>query len=76
MDKELLIKKLHFKSRRGFKETSDIIKNFLKNIYDMDLNALNELEKLLDLEEQEIYDLLILDKERFREEFSNLKNFS
>ena len=42
----------------------------------MDLNALNELEKLLDLEEQEIYDLLILDKERFREEFSNLKNFS
>ena len=42
----------------------------------MDLNALNELEKLLDLEEQEIYDLLILDKERFREELSNLKNFS
>ncbi len=42
----------------------------------MDLNALNELEKLLDLDEQEIYDLLILDKERFREEFSNLKNFS
>ncbi|URQ65680.1 succinate dehydrogenase assembly factor 2 [SAR86 cluster bacterium] len=76
MDKELLIKKLHFKSRRGFKETSDIIKNFLKNIYDMDLNALNELEKLLNLDEQEIYDLLILDKERFREEFSNLKNFS
>ncbi len=42
----------------------------------MDLNALNELEKLLNLDEQEIYDLLILDKERFREEFSNLKNFS
>ena len=42
----------------------------------MDLNALNELEKLLNLDEHEIYDLLILDKERFREEFSNLKNFS
>ena len=38
--------------------------------------ALNELEKLLNLDEQEIYDLLILDKERFRKEFSNLKNFS
>lgn len=75
MDKELLIKKLHFKSRRGFKETSDIIKNFLKNIYDMDLKALNELEKLLNLDEQEIYDLLILDKDRFKEDFPNLKYF-
>lgn len=41
----------------------------------MDLNTLNELEKLLNLDEQEIYDLLILDKERFREGFPNLKNF-
>ena len=41
----------------------------------MDLNTLNELEKLLNLDEQEIYDLLILDKEQFREGFPNLKNF-
>ena len=41
----------------------------------MDLNTLNELEKLLNLDEQEIYDLLILDKDRFKEDFPNLKYF-
>lgn len=56
-----LYKKLKFKSRRGMRELDLILQNYLENNYDLmsdDLKA--DLNKLLDLSDPKLWDLLVI----------------
>ena len=63
MNDELLIKKLNFKSRRGMKETTFIVKKFLKNFNDMNSDEKSELIELLEMNDQDLFDLIFKQKE-------------
>ena len=62
MDNELLIKKLNFKSRRGMKETTFVVKNFLKNFSKMNKDEKSELIELLEMNDQDLFDLIFKKK--------------
>tara|TARA_B100000886_G_scaffold25167_1_gene16066 strand:+ start:1978 stop:2211 length:234 start_codon:yes stop_codon:yes gene_type:complete len=76
MNDELLIKKLNFKSRRGMKETTFIVKKFLKNFNDMNSDEKSELIELLEMNDQDLFDLIFKQKEEFISKFPNLKKFA
>tara|TARA_Y100000992_G_scaffold237106_1_gene167880 strand:+ start:906 stop:1139 length:234 start_codon:yes stop_codon:yes gene_type:complete len=76
MDNELLIKKLNFKSRRGMKETTSVVKNFLKNFSKMNVDEKTELIELLEMNDQDLFDLIFKKKELFVSKFPNLKKFA
>jgi succinate dehydrogenase flavin-adding protein (antitoxin of CptAB toxin-antitoxin module) len=76
MDNELLIKKLNFKSRRGMKETTFVVKNFLKNFSKMSVDEKSELIELLEMNDQDLFDLIFKKKELFVSKFPNLKKFA
>ena len=76
MDNELLIKKLNFKSRRGMKETTFVIKIFLKNFSKMNIDEKTELIELLEMNDQDLFDLIFKKKELFVSKFPNLKKFA
>jgi len=76
MDNELLIKKLNFKSRRGMKETTFVVKNFLKNFSKMNVDEKSELIELLEMNDQDLFDLIFKKKELFISKFPNLKKFA
>ena len=76
MDTELLIKKLNFKSRRGMKETTFVVKNFLKNFSKMNKDEKSELIELLEMNDQDLFDLIFKKKELFVSKFPNLKKFA
>tara|TARA_Y100000991_G_scaffold123235_1_gene92946 strand:+ start:625 stop:858 length:234 start_codon:yes stop_codon:yes gene_type:complete len=76
MDNELLIKKLNFKSRRGMKETTFVVKNFLKNFSKMNVDEKTELIELLEMNDQDLFDLIFKKKELFVSKFPNLKKFA
>ena len=76
MDNELLIKKLNFKSRRGMKETTFVVKNFLKNFSKMNKDEKSELIELLEMNDQDLFDLIFKEKETFISKFPNLKKFA
>tara|TARA_B100001248_G_scaffold203804_1_gene157972 strand:+ start:511 stop:744 length:234 start_codon:yes stop_codon:yes gene_type:complete len=76
MDNELLIKKLNFKSRRGMKETTFVVKNFLKNFSKMNIDEKTELIELLEMNDQDLFDLIFKKKELFVSKFPNLKKFA
>tara|TARA_B100000989_G_scaffold82167_1_gene58740 strand:- start:409 stop:642 length:234 start_codon:yes stop_codon:yes gene_type:complete len=76
MNDELLIKKLNFKSRRGMKETTFIVKKFLKNFKDMNPDEKSELIELLEMNDQDLFDLIFKQKEVFVSKFPNLKKFA
>ena len=76
MDNELLIKKLNFKSRRGMKETTFVVKNFLKNFSKMNKHEKSELIELLEMNDQDLFDLIFKKKELFVSKFPNLKKFA
>ena len=76
MDNELLIKKLNFKSRRGMKETTFVVKNFLKNFSKMNIDEKSELIELLEMNDQDLFDLIFKKKELFVSKFPNLKKFA
>jgi succinate dehydrogenase flavin-adding protein (antitoxin of CptAB toxin-antitoxin module) len=76
MDNELLIKKLNFKSRRGMKETTFVVKNFLKNFSKMSVDEKSELIELLEMNDQDLFDLIFKKKELFISKFPNLKKFA
>ena len=76
MNDELLIKKLNFKSRRGMKETTFIIKNLLENFNKMSGQEKLELIELLDMNDQDLFDLIFKNKKVFSSKFPNLKKFA
>jgi succinate dehydrogenase flavin-adding protein (antitoxin of CptAB toxin-antitoxin module) len=74
MDNNLLLKKLNFKSRRGMKETTFIVKKLIVDFEDMDNTQKEELHELLELNDQELFDLVFKNKKLFSEKFPKLKN--
>jgi succinate dehydrogenase flavin-adding protein (antitoxin of CptAB toxin-antitoxin module) len=75
MSKSLLIKKLNFKARRGMKETSEILDKLFNSIDKFTDNELNQLEWLLNLDDQSLFDLFFKEKDKFDEEFYDLKKY-
>jgi succinate dehydrogenase flavin-adding protein (antitoxin of CptAB toxin-antitoxin module) len=73
MDNNLLLKKLNFKSRRGMKETTFIVKKLIVDFEDMDNTQKEELHELLELNDQELFDLVFKNKKLFSEKFPKLK---
>ena len=74
MDNDLLLKKLNFKSRRGMKETTFVVKKLIVGFKSMDTRQKEELAELLDLNDQELFDLVFKNKKLFSDRFPNLKN--
>jgi len=74
MDDTLLLKKLNFKSRRGMKETTFVVKKLIVDFEDMDNMQKEELHELLELNDQELFDLVFKNKKLFSEKFPKLKN--
>ena len=73
MNELLLIKKLNFKSRRGMKETTEIIKKFLLSYERLNIEQKNELSELIELDDQKIFDLFFIKKNEFELKYPNLK---
>jgi succinate dehydrogenase flavin-adding protein (antitoxin of CptAB toxin-antitoxin module) len=73
MDDNLLLKKLNFKSRRGMKETTFVVKKLIVDFEDMDNTQKEELHELLELNDQELFDLVFKNKKLFSEKFPKLK---
>tara|TARA_B100000482_G_scaffold114718_1_gene82848 strand:- start:1112 stop:1348 length:237 start_codon:yes stop_codon:yes gene_type:complete len=74
MDNDLLLKKLNFKSRRGMKETTFVVKKLIVGFKSMDTSQKEELAELLDLNDQELFDLVFKNKKLFSDRFPKLKN--
>ena len=74
MDDNLLLKKLNFKSRRGMKETTFVVKKLIVGFNSMDTRQKEELAELLDLNDQELFDLVSKNKKLFSDRFPKLKN--
>ncbi len=57
------------------KETSEILGKLLDSINAFTDNELNQLECLLNLDDQYLFDLFFKEKEKFDEEFHHLKKY-
>ena len=57
------------------KETSEILSKLLDSINAFTDNELNQLECLLNLDDQYLFDLFFKEKEKFDEEFHHLKKY-
>ena len=58
------------------KETTFVIKNFLKNFSKMSVDEKSELIELLEMNDQDLFDLIFKKKELFISKFPNLKKFA
>ena len=58
------------------KETTFIIKNLLKNFNKMSGQEKSELIELLDMNDQDLFDLIFKNKKVFSSKFPNLKKFA
>lgn len=58
------------------KETTFVVKKLIAGFKDMDANQKDELNKLLDLNDQELFDLILKNKKLFSEKFPKLKKFA
>ena len=70
---DMLFKKLNFKSRRGMKETTEIIKKFLSSYEYLNVEQKKELSELIELDDQKIFDLFFVKKNEFELKYPNLK---
>ena len=70
---DMLFKKLNFKSRRGMKETSEIIKKFLSSYEHLNIEQKKELSELIELDDQKIFDLFFIKKNELELKYPNLK---
>ena len=70
---DMLFKKLNFKSRRGMKETTEIIKKFLSSYKYLNVEQKKELSELIELDDQKIFDLFFIKKNEFELKYPNLK---
>ena len=75
MENDLTFKKLNFKARRGMKETTEILKRIFAEYQTLSKVQKEELEDLLNLNDQEIFDLIFKQRDAFENKFSSLKNF-
>ena len=75
MESDLTFKKLNFKARRGMKETTEILKRIFAEYQNLSKVQKEELEALLNLNDQEIFDLVFKQRDAFENKFSSLKNF-
>ena len=75
MENDLTFKKLNFKARRGMKETTEILKRIFADYQTLSKVQKEELEDLLNLNDQEIFDLIFKQRDAFENKFSSLKNF-
>tara|TARA_Y100001935_G_scaffold35790_1_gene28582 strand:- start:326 stop:559 length:234 start_codon:yes stop_codon:yes gene_type:complete len=75
MNELLLIKKLNFKSRRGMKETTFVVKKFVENFNKMNQDEKSELNELLKMNDQDLFDLIFKHKEKFISSFPKLEKF-
>ena len=57
------------------KETSEILDKLFNSIDKFTDNELNQLEWLLNLDDQSLFDLFFKEKEKFNEEFHHLKKY-
>tara|TARA_Y100001970_G_scaffold95251_1_gene120018 strand:+ start:1356 stop:1589 length:234 start_codon:yes stop_codon:yes gene_type:complete len=76
MDDDIIYKKLNFKARRGMKETTQIINKIMSDYKNLSLKEIAELEELLDMNDQEIFDLIFKDNLRFQKKFPNIKRYA
>ena len=70
---DMLFKKLNFKSRRGMKETTEVIKKFLSSYEYLNIKQKNELSELIELDDQKIFDLFFIKKNEVELKYPNLK---
>ena len=76
MDDDIIYKKLNFKARRGMKETTQIINNIMSDYKNLSLKEIAELEELLEMNDQEMFDLIFKDNLRFQRKFPNIKRYA
>ncbi len=55
------------------KETTEIIKKFLSSYERLNIEQKNELSKLIELDDQKIFDLFFIKKNEFELKYPNLK---
>ncbi len=58
------------------KETTFVVKNFLRNFSKMNEDEKSELIELLEMNDQDLFDLIFKKKELFVSKFPNLKKFA
>ena len=75
MDDDIIYKKLNFKARRGMKETTYIVNRIINDYERLSSNEIKELEELLDLNDQEMFDLIFKDNLNFEKRFPNIKRY-
>ena len=76
MDDDIIYKKLNFKARRGMKETTQVINNIMSDYKKLSLKEIAELEELLEMNDQEMFDLIFKDNLRFQRKFPNIKRYA
>tara|TARA_B100000073_G_scaffold296757_1_gene261578 strand:+ start:188 stop:421 length:234 start_codon:yes stop_codon:yes gene_type:complete len=76
MAEDIIYKKLNFKARRGMKETTHVINKIMNNYENLSSNEKQELEKLLDMNDQDLFDLIFKDNLSFKEKFPNIKRYT
>tara|TARA_X000000368_G_scaffold270382_1_gene214289 strand:+ start:546 stop:779 length:234 start_codon:yes stop_codon:yes gene_type:complete len=75
MTEDIIYKKLNFKARRGMKETTYIANKIIDDYEKLSSNEKKELEELLDLNDQEMFDLIFKDNLNFEKRFPNIKRY-
>lgn len=58
------------------KETTFVVKKFLENFDKMNSNEKSELIELLEMNDQDLFDLIFKQKEKFISSFPNLEKFA
>ena len=58
------------------KETTFIVKKFMKNFNEMNADEKSELIELLEMNDQDLFDLIFKNKKVFSSKFPNLKKFA
>tara|TARA_A100001037_G_scaffold268835_1_gene262586 strand:+ start:1304 stop:1537 length:234 start_codon:yes stop_codon:yes gene_type:complete len=76
MAEDIIYKKLNFKARRGMKETTHVINKIMNNYENLSSNEKQELEKLLEMNDQDLFDLIFKDNLSFKEKFPNIKRYT
>ncbi len=58
------------------KETTQIINKIMSDYKNLSLKEIAELEELLDMNDQEMFDLIFKDNLRFQKKFPNIKRYA
>ncbi len=75
MKEDIIYKKLNFKARRGMKETTHVVNKIMNNYKNLSLSEKEELEELLDMNDQDLFDLIFKDNLNFKKKFPNIKRY-